>query len=135
MNVLSCLLCENVHPEGNGKMSLLGFYGILPNVSIYIQYLDRPVAMLIFLFTFSEGIGEQSFSGRLTNESGLEIMKTPGDVKVLFQAGAQVSLGMGFQNVVFKKAGSYTVELINAGRAVHSATFKVFPGPIPTFQP
>jgi hypothetical protein len=63
LQIDSCLVCELVRPEPSGKLSVLGFFGILPNVSIGLFRLDQPT-ILTFLFsgTFSAGTFALSFA-------------------------------------------------------------------------
>lgn len=40
----SCLICDAVRPELNGKLLILDFLGICPNVDIRVPALDQPTA-------------------------------------------------------------------------------------------
>jgi hypothetical protein len=43
-----CLICEGIRPEVGGKLTILGFYGVAPNVEVVISNPDQPL-MLAFI--------------------------------------------------------------------------------------
>lgn len=52
----SCIVCDLIRPELNGKLIILGFFGVCPDVNVAIQHLHQP-ATLTFLFSGSPGVG------------------------------------------------------------------------------
>lgn len=46
-----CLICDSVRQEVGGKFSLLGFFGLTPNVDIGISKFGQPM-LLSFVFGF-----------------------------------------------------------------------------------
>ena len=48
-----CLVCEGVREEINRKRSVLGFYGVTPDVEIMLEDFARPMGHLVF---FSSGV-------------------------------------------------------------------------------
>lgn len=54
----ACLVCEQARPELNGKAILLGYFGICPNVNIWLARLDQPT---VLTFVLSGGPGEGTF--------------------------------------------------------------------------
>lgn len=56
--IQNCLVCEEVRPEVGRKLSLLGFYGVMPNVTILVRDFDEPVQHLTFVFVAAAGTGK-----------------------------------------------------------------------------
>jgi hypothetical protein len=109
----SCLICESVHLEANNKVTVLGLYGIAPNVEIRVNEPQAFLTELCFLL----------FSKRLTDlrpyQVGLSV-KDPAGV-ILFPIAEQVatptriaSLSFGFQFRPFRLTGTgeYTIHVL-----------------------
>src|SRR5262249_28879626 len=47
-SIAACLVCDDIRQETGGKVSLLGFYGIIPNVEIQVADFDQPIERLAF---------------------------------------------------------------------------------------
>jgi hypothetical protein len=45
-----CLICNAARQEARNKVSLLGFFGITPNVEVRLESFDLPVTELTFVF-------------------------------------------------------------------------------------
>src|SRR5437764_15481376 len=46
-----CLVCEDIRIESRRLVSLLGFYGIAPDVEILVADFNRPMERLAFYFS------------------------------------------------------------------------------------
>lgn len=44
-----CIICEAVRPEMGGKITILGFFGLTPNVDIAVGRLDQPLTVSIII--------------------------------------------------------------------------------------
>lgn len=55
--ITSCLICEIVRFEVHGKLSLLGFSGVSPDVKLIVPRLGVPVPLAFVIF------GEDAFGG------------------------------------------------------------------------
>jgi len=64
----SCIVCDFVRPELNGKLIIVGFFGVCPNVTVTVQRLDQPTA-LTFLFSGGPGVGSYTFTFEVVDES------------------------------------------------------------------
>lgn len=69
----SCLVCELVRPEPFGKLSVLGFFGILPNVNIVVSRLDQPT-VLAFLFNGTVSAGTFALSFAVIDPDGNRVI-------------------------------------------------------------
>lgn len=43
-----CIVCEGIRPEVGGKLTILGFYGVAPNVEVVVSNPNQPI-MLSFV--------------------------------------------------------------------------------------
>jgi hypothetical protein len=50
-----CIVCESVRPELGGKLSVLGFFGVAPNVEVGIARFDEPL-LLSFILGFDPAL-------------------------------------------------------------------------------
>jgi hypothetical protein len=44
-----CLVCEGVRQEFGGKLTILGFFGVTPNVDIGVGNLNQPLTLMVVL--------------------------------------------------------------------------------------
>lgn len=73
----SCIVCEGVREEARGKLTILGFFGIAPNVDVRVQHLDQPTG-LCFIALGSPGEGKFTASFDVVDTSdGRKIAETP----------------------------------------------------------
>lgn len=75
-DILHCLVCEGSRPEPFGKSTLLGFYGVAPDVEIAVK--DPSIPVLLAL-VFIGGIPAESSSHALRLEFA-------GPKEILFEA-------------------------------------------------
>jgi hypothetical protein len=57
-----CMLCEDVRFEQGGKYSVIGMFGILPDVSLLVQDLQAPIQRLAFLVVVGHKEGSYHLS-------------------------------------------------------------------------
>jgi len=126
-----CLVCEDLRPEFGGKASILGFFGVLPNVRLWVTDLKAPARQLVLLFTFSPQeivlrIRPQITTPdrkRLIPEESAAMIQLFGE----FPSNAAISLG----GIAFPVPGKYTVELYVNDVLDFSESMQVFEGPAP----
>jgi len=46
-NFSYCIICDGIRPEVGGKLTVLGFYGMAPNVEIVISNLNQPINLAL----------------------------------------------------------------------------------------
>ena len=74
--IRACLVCEDVRIEQKGTATLVGLYGVAPDVEIRVPRFDRPVDRLaFFLSTYGESDG-------MTHVVSLEARASDGSVVV-----------------------------------------------------
>jgi hypothetical protein len=60
-----CIVADDVRLEIQNKASIIGFYGIAPNVNISVAYPDRPIARMAFLLGSGSSVPVGSYRTRL----------------------------------------------------------------------
>lgn len=91
----SCIVCEIVRPEPFGKLSLLGFFGVCPNVDIALQHLDQPV-VLTFVFTGTIDAGTFDLSFAVVDSENERVVATTESKFTAVQGGVALPCTMMF---------------------------------------
>ena len=127
------VLCEEVRQEPRGLSTLLGFYGVLPNVEVIVRDFTQP-ARLGFLFLGGPGDGQFQIRTRIRSSQGQEVMATP-DLNLTIPPGPRVNIALQLlPGPVLPGADTYQVELLVGGGLVYTSTFLVRqagPGELP----
>jgi hypothetical protein len=130
--VQSCLVCEEARPELGGKWTLLGFFGVTPDVHVGIGDFSKPIT-LCFVFLGGPLAGRIRGACRVAAPSGANI---PGGAEVEgeFSPDRPTSaFFLGFQNVV-PGPGRYTIVFALNGRDIYESTFNLIQG-VPAATP
>ena len=124
--VLACLIADAVRSETNGKLTLLGFCGITPNVTLGIKDINSPV-QVAFIFSLERGNGRFALSCEISHERTSQVIVhtdpqsiaiTPKDAPYLV-----------FQYVVMIPAtGTYRIRLLDGTRPHYTTTFEILHG-------
>jgi hypothetical protein len=123
--IRTCLVCEAVRAEVGGKWTLLGFFGVTPDVQVSIANFAFPVT-LCFAFVGGDGSGRVRASIRVLTPSGKEISGTAVDGELAPGKLASMFF-MNFQSVL-PGAGRYTVVLDMNGQEGYRDTFSLAQG-------
>lgn len=92
-SVTNCLLCEDIRPEGTtGKSTVIGFFGVLPHVSVYLMDLNAEVS---FYFALLTGRVVERYEGTLQ----VEIYNSNGQ-RVVSVSGQNVQLAPGQSHIL-----------------------------------
>ncbi|PYU27282.1 MAG: hypothetical protein DMG32_07790 [Acidobacteria bacterium] len=114
----ACLVCEGARLEAYGKYSVLGFYGIAPDVYIAIREFIQPIT-LCFFFVCGRGSGNFNVGARLIAPNG-SIIEPPS-----VQASLDASIPLAFFIFTVQNAlpgpGQYRV-LLRANQEERYAT-------------
>ncbi|HEY7404079.1 MAG TPA: hypothetical protein VIB39_11190 [Candidatus Angelobacter sp.] len=127
LQVKHCLICESVRPEPGGKASILGFFGVAPNVSILVQRLPLNIP-LTFLMVCGAGDGKLH-SGRATivGPDSKETAVAPIS-ELILPAGEPDSNGMvvvSFQALHVPNPGKHVFNLSIDNKDTYSASFAI----------
>src|SRR5260370_2520364 len=128
-----CFLCEGVRPETGSKLTILGFYGILPDVEMQLQNFQAPVP-LTFIFGAGPSSGKFSISAEIIDSSDSKITELP-PIDINFEPqNKRTFLIFNLSAVSFTQAGEYAFRLFADNYEVYHATFSVI-APAPALQP
>lgn len=126
--ITNCLVCDDLRPEMSNKLTILGFYGIVPNVVIRILDFKLPFDRLRFLFMAEGGDGSFKVAFRLLNQKQ-EAIFTSDPLSVKAPSGMRyTNLAMGVDRFLFPGSGSYKVVVSFDGKDVYEAPFTVEQG-------
>lgn len=123
--------------EQRGLGSLIGFYGITPNVDIFIKDFNLPIERLCFLLMAGPGgTGTNTLSGRVVDGSGKEVItfgefQGPdlADTKMFRQSFALAVLGPKFSG-----PGTCTFTLLVNDKVHYETTFNLKQGTEENFR-
>ena len=129
-----CIVCEDARPELAGKSTILGFYGLLPNVQLVVQDLKRPIDRLTFML-ICEGSSAGKFMVRpqLLNAAGqAAVMEAiPKDMEVSLPGSAKRQLLVfTLSPLQFQGTGKYAFSLIVDSKEVYRDYFEVIQGTV-----
>lgn len=117
-----CILCEDVRPEYGNKLTILGFYGIAPDVDIHLTQRGLPVR-LYFLLGFGTGDGTYTTIAQILGPDGTSLV---GDLttSLRFDSNtAQHVTGLGILAMPVQTPGKHTFQLLFNEDIVYSTTF------------
>jgi hypothetical protein len=130
-----CLICDGVRPEMGGKLTLLGFYGIAPNVEVAIGNPAFPLSLAIvagFPPVLDIRVYDHSFV--ITDPSGNTIQRTPPS-RLHVAPGGRGLVVFGFVMQPPYTFGTYTVRIqinnetkLNTSFRIRSANPAEMPG-------
>src|SRR4051812_14445705 len=115
------MICDQMADQGRGKLTLLGFAGICPNVQLYVENAQLPL-QLAFVLVCAQGAGKFQTTFQLSKEGHAPFVKSgPTESEIFANKG---STNFSFQIIgPFQGAGRYRVELLADGKQQYSSTF------------
>ena len=130
-----CLICEDIRLEANRKTSLLGFYGVAPNVRILIRDTNQPIRGLALMLLADRGEGTFNFSLRITGPNGIPLLPPYPPMEMVIQEREFFnSWCFALGPVVFPHFGRYTFTFEVDGRTHFETSFEVSQGRPQDFQ-
>jgi len=120
----SCLVCEAIRPELNGKLIILGFFGICPNVDVRVNRLDEPT-LLTFLLSGGPGDGspfDASFD--VVDETGQVVVASTVPTTARTIPNSSTSLASTFY-LTFGHGGRFAFRCLADGREQFRGYFRV----------
>jgi len=134
--VQNCIVCEDVRQEVGRKQTLLGFFGVLPNVSILVPDFDKPIPRLCLLFITDPADGKFHIESEIVDESGKRVIHLPA-AEIAMRArkvSKRVNLGLTVQFPQFSGPGLHELRLIADGEIVYRSSFEVGKGSPQDFE-
>lgn len=122
--IRACLVCEGARQEVLGKWTLLGFFGVTPDVRISITDFTKPVN-LCFAFAGNQAEGKLHIAIRVLTPSGTALSGAEVEGEML-PGKPSSAFFMNFQGVI-PEPGRCTVVLLVNGAEIYRSTFELAP--------
>jgi hypothetical protein len=130
-----CLVCDDIRLEALNKHTILGFYGICPNVGIRLSAFGKPMDRLTFAMFAGVGDGvEHELAANLIGPNDEKVVEFP-SMKVAPPAGKRFGFSFAIGGLVFKAEGRHKLELSVDGARWYEAPFDVQKGDPQDFRP
>lgn len=124
----TCIACDAIRPELYGKLILLGFLGVCPNVDVGLQNLDQP-SVITFLLSGSPGDGEFVGSFDIVDETETQTVSAVAAVPFTASPGTRTNLAATFV-AVFNRPGIFVLRCVIDDCIRFRARFRVSQGEI-----
>jgi hypothetical protein len=107
-----CLIAEQLRPEANRKMTILGFFGISPDVEIKVPHFPAALTLAaLFLFEEAASDGTTKIEVSVSSSSGFLFPITQGPDLVQMEKGRGASIAMGFQSLPIREPGRISINV------------------------
>lgn len=127
-DIEACVICEDVRRELGGMSTLLGFYGLAPNVDIVFKDIKLPLDRISFFLIGGAGEGNFKISFELLTKDGTSFVKTPEGTILIEPTKRKTFLIFSLANQKFPEPGTYKIRLNVDGSAKYENTFEVLQG-------
>lgn len=132
--ICHCLICEDVRPEVRGKFTILGLYGVAPDVQIRLKELGKRIERLSFqlLGTTPDETRKYLVKPEVVGPDG-EVIQPPKDApgfefEVKKAEAGQFALSLTLPQVLFTREGTHAFVLKVDGEEHYRAEFSVAQG-------
>jgi hypothetical protein len=133
--VVHCLVCEDVRPELYKKLTILGLFGILPDVDIRLADLTKPIERIAFVLLCGPSEpGPASVRVDIRHEDGTTLV-TFDPVNVQLSKANKTNLSFGANNLPVPKPGTYLFTLSDSTGTLFSSRFTIQQGAPEEFKP
>ena len=128
--IQSCIVCEAIRQEEGGKLSILGFRGVLPNLELAVS--DKPKAFVLLLIVGPTQGGAFRLSTTLEDPAGNVVGSPQNTTLTLAPIPRERGgfLAANFGEVIINKEGTYTVRVTANEEAVLKQSSTPFDRPI-----
>jgi hypothetical protein len=117
IRVRGILLGEFIRPEPFSKVSLLGLYGMLPDVTIRVGNLQAPTTLGILIMCHGEP-GMYTLQLMMNGPHGANILTGRSSVPVSEEG--PVNVLFNFIAVTFPESGSYAMKVVVDGEEIYN---------------
>lgn len=127
-SIRSCTVCEDLRIELFRKYSLMGVYGVCPDVKILIRDLTAPLPRLCFVLGTAEGGGFYKMSWRLVDPKGGVIVSLEDQDLVIPDTSSRHLINISTSPIRFPMTGIYSLYLQIDGTDAYQGTFEIAQG-------
>jgi hypothetical protein len=121
-----CLICDAVRAEALGKLTMLGFYGVTPDVQINIKDFQQPL-QVAFVLVGGIGEGRATVAFQFADARGQVLLATPVAESGPIEPGKRLLTGVGL-SYVFPGPGRYFFRVLVDGRMHYQTSFELLQG-------
>jgi uncharacterized protein DUF6941 len=123
-----CLVCEEARSESRNLLTLLGFFGVCPQVEIRVEKAGGLIPRLAFVFVGDKGTGEADVFLRLVDDQKSVVLQTP-KIRLVF-SDPDRGFNLSFNSAPFPlpRTGRYTVQVFIDEKPEFEADFNVAEG-------
>lgn len=127
VSIQSCIVCDMIRPEINGKLMILGFLGVCPYVDIRLPRLDRPTPLTFLLSGHLDGKVDTFAVEILSEKDGVSVASTrEGQIGFAETTGA-INVAPTLL-VTFGRPGGFMVRCLADGRECYTGKLTVAQG-------
>lgn len=126
-----CLICDNARDEANGKITLLGFLGVAPDVELFIEppQSGREALSLSFVFIGGPGAGTFDVKYQLYDVDQKKVLATintgqPTHIVPRVSAAGNTNFIVNVMMPVLH-FGEYELRLLVSDQVTYTGRFKV----------
>jgi hypothetical protein len=124
-----CLVCDLIRPEQAGKLSLLGFSGVCPDVELKIRDFEKLIEISFLVVCITAGAGTFSARFEIKDPAGKGLLPMPFTrTAEVLQTAARLNLGLSVQQLKLTGQGDYTLEVAFDNLAPARFIFKTSQG-------
>ncbi len=122
--ITTCLVCEGVREEILHKFTIVGFFGVTPDVRISLRDFNAPFS-ICFFFCGTAGYGNFNLELRVTNSYGQVVPGAIGPTHASIEPSRSTSNFIFFFHGVVPGPGRYGISLIANGVVAYSSTIDI----------
>src|SRR5438552_3544412 len=121
--ITTCLICDAIRREERGKLTILGFLGVSPNVKIEVSSLANPLP-LAFVLLGGSGEGHYDVAFDIVGRTGKSILpqRAGGPVDMAKEQG---SILVAEVLTPYPGPGEYRLQLYVGGHLHYEAEFEL----------
>jgi hypothetical protein len=125
--IQSCIVCDMIRPEINGKLMILGFLGVCPYVDIRLPRLDRPTPITFLLSGhIDDGIAALSVDVLCAKDKSVIASTGQGQFEISGASGA-INIAPTLL-LTFGRSGKFLVRCLADGKECYTGTLMVTQG-------
>ena len=126
--VKHCIICEAVRIEARHLSTILGFYGITPDVNILVHNFSLPAGPFVVLLVAGQGEGDYKAVYKIMSSKGDTVL-TSREASFHFEpTEGSTNLVIEIPGVKFNGPDRYTFQLLVDGTPHYEATFRASEG-------
>ncbi len=121
-----CIVCDDVRTEIHNKITLLGFFGVTPDVEIIVKDFNKPIEKITFVISAGKGKGSYPVSCEILDYKS-EIIKSFPEKNLELLPDKGTTFGIVLNNITYPGPGKYTLKIL-LGKETFTTYFHMLQG-------